>query len=194
MNNAPNEPQSLPPHPSSNPSSRAWIIWLGVFGLLILLILFKDRMDFPAEVVTQARFEELLASGAVKQAIVKYGSQSALNTISGLYYITNGSSVTVVPFRAKVRLTPLLESRIFSYPQFEPHESDSFWLSIAASVLPFVVIAALIWFFFIRQIKKAGLKPNPQHERFDQILSRWEAQITRMDAILDKWEKSQRGP
>jgi ATP-dependent Zn protease len=157
-----------------------------------LLIVFKNQTEPSAGQISQARFEEFLDSGAIKQAVVNYGSQGALNAIVGVYYATNGASVTEVPFRANVRLTPRLENQIFSLPQFEPHEPNTVLTSIAVSVLPFVIIAALIWFFFIRQIRKAGAKPNLQQERFDQILSKWEAQITRIDAILDKWERSQR--
>lgn len=182
------------PYDAQNPPVRArtWIIWLAIFGGIILLMFLKDRIESSAGPISQARFEELLASGAIKQAVVNYGSQGALNAITGVYYATNGVSIAEVPFAAKVRLTPALENRIFSYPQFQPRELSSFWISILTSILPFVIIAALIWFFFIRQIKNVAIKPNPQQERFDQILSKWEAQITRFDAILDKWERSQR--
>lgn len=186
MDNQPQEAQNPPPR------ARTYIVWVAVLGGIILLTLFKDRLEPSAGQISQSRFEELLDSDAIKQAVVNYGSQDALNAIVGVYYATNGASVAEVPFRAKVRLTPRLESRIFSLPQFEPHEPNTILTSIAVSILPFVVIAALIWFFFIRQIRKVGAKPNPQQERFDQILSKWEAQITRIDAILDKWERSQR--
>src|SRR5262249_1316537 len=164
-----------------------WIIWLAILGGIILLSVLKNQMEPSAGQISQARFEELLDSGAIKQAVVNYGSEGALNTIAGVYYATNGASISETPFTTKVRLTSALENRIFSHPQFEPHERNTVLTSVLVSVLPFVVIALLIWFFFIRQIKKAGLKPNPQQERFDQILSKWEAQITRLDAILDKW-------
>jgi ATP-dependent Zn protease len=182
------------PHEAQNPAPRArtFVIWFAILGGIILLTVFKDRLETSAGQISQARFEELLDSGSIKQAVVNYGSQGSLNAIVGVYFATNGAGVTEVPFRANVRLTPRLENRIFSLPQFEPHEPNTVLTSILVSVLPFIVIAALIWFFFIRQIKKAGSKPNPQQERFDQILSKWEAQITRFDAILDKWEKSQR--
>ena len=41
-------------------------------------------------------------------------------------------------------------------PQFEPREPNTMLFSFMLSVLPIIVIAALIWFFFIRQIKMAG--------------------------------------
>ncbi len=60
------------------------------------------------------------------------------------------------PFRAKVRLYPDLEKKLLSLPQFEPREPNTMLFSFMLSVLPIIIIAALIWFFFIRQIKMAG--------------------------------------
>src|SRR6266704_2486105 len=64
--------------------------------------------------------------------------------------------VKEVLFRTKARLSPALEEELFSKPQFEPREPNTMPLSVVWSVLPIIVIAALIWFFFIRQIKMAG--------------------------------------
>ena len=71
--------------------------------------------------------------------------------------------------------------------------------SVVWSLLPILVIALFIWFFFVRQIKKAiKTSPSPeerlakeveQQARFDKILDRWEQQANRMDAILDRHEK-----
>ena len=55
-----------------------------------------------------------------------------------------------------MRLTPKLEKKLLALPQFEPREPNTMLLSFMLSVLPILVIAALIWFFFIRQIKMAG--------------------------------------
>ena len=194
MNTQPLDPQDPQINPSTRPRARTWIVWLAVLGGIILLMVFRDHLESPAELITQARFVELLSAGAIEHAVVNYSSQGTLNTVAGRYYLTNNSGVREVPFRAKVRLTSRLENQIFSYPQIEPHEQNSVLLSVVVSILPLVVIAALIWFFVIRQIKKAGVQRNPQHERLDEILSKWEAQITRMDAILSKWERSQRAP
>ena len=67
------------------------------------------------------------------------------------------------------------------------------------SVLPIIIIAVLIWFFFIRQIKKAN-KGSPsvadlnartaqQQDRLDNILDKWEEQARRMDVLLEKRER-----
>jgi large-conductance mechanosensitive channel len=72
-------------------------------------------------------------------------------------------------------------------------------MSIAVAILPFVVIALLIYFFFIRQIKKAA-KMSPsfadlqtrtaaQQDRLDKIMDKWEEQARRMDAVIGKMER-----
>jgi len=61
-----------------------------------------------------------------------------------------------VQFRTKARLTNRMENKILALENFEVREPNTMLLSVVWSVLPFVIIAALIWFFFIRQIKMAG--------------------------------------
>jgi hypothetical protein len=106
---------------------------------------------------------------------------------------------TEVPFRTWVRLSDQLEQRLLSMPQFEPHQPNTMLLSMFWSVLPILVIATLIWFFFIRQIKRVARNspssPDLQAraaeklERFDQILDKWERQADRMEALLEKIER-----
>ena len=135
---------------------RTWLVWIAIFGGIILLMLFKERMDAPGELVSQPRFWQLFDSNQIASAVVNYSPQNpSLNEIVGKYY-RDGDHKTEVPFRAKVRLTPNMEEKLYSRPQFEPHEPNTMLMSVAVSVLPFLIIAALIWFFFIRQIKMAG--------------------------------------
>ena len=61
-----------------------------------------------------------------------------------------------VPFHIKARLLPEFEQKLLSMKEFEPREPNTMLFSFMLSVLPILVIAALIWFFFIRQIKMAG--------------------------------------
>ena len=72
-------------------------------------------------------------------------------------------------------------------------------MSVIWSILPIIIIAILIWFFFIRQIKKMAkaaastsdlqARACEQQDRFDEILDKWEEQAKRMDAVLNKMEK-----
>lgn len=154
-------------------------------------MVFKDRVGPPGEMISQYRFEQLLDSNLIKQATINYNPQNtALNEVVGFYYRggENGAQVQV-PFRAKVRLTPSLESKLLARPEFEPHEPNTLLISLAVSILPFVIVAALIWFLFVRQIKKSTGKTWLQQNRLDGILDKWEEQGRRMDRVLDKMEK-----
>jgi ATP-dependent Zn protease len=179
---------------------RVWIVWLAVLGGIVLLMLFKERRESPADTISQYQFEQLVDNGQIVKATVNYDPQNpALNEVMGKYYKTEGDSKSEVPFRARVRLSDALERKLFSMPQFQPRQPNTMLLSIAASVLPFLVIAALIWFFFIRQIRKAtrsspsaaevNARALEQQKRFDGILDKWEEQARRMDAVLEKIEK-----
>ncbi len=136
---------------------RTWIVWIAIFSGIILLMLFKDRMDAPGDLLSQYRFQQLVESNQIIQATINYSPQSpALNEIVGKYRKVENDPKSEVPFRAKARLYPELEKKLLTLPQFEPREPNTILFSFMVSVLPIIIIAALIWFFFIRQIKMAG--------------------------------------
>ena len=144
------------------------------------------------------RFEELLDAGQIVRATVWYDNQTPLNKIEGTYKVESNSQKEV-PFLTKVRLTARLEEKLFRMPQFEARQPNTILMSVIWSVLPIVIIATLIWFFFIRHIKRIA-KNSPstpdlqaraaeQLDRFEKILDKWEDQARRMDAVLEKMER-----
>jgi cell division protease FtsH len=146
---------------------RTWVVWIAIFGGIILLMVMRDRWESPGELINQYKFQQLVESNQIAQATLNYNPQDQyLTDVIGKYYKldpagnrTKKDEVDVqVPFRAKVRLTQDLEKKILSgqYPQFEVKEPNTMLLSLVWSILPFAAIAAFIWFFFIRQIKMAG--------------------------------------
>jgi cell division protease FtsH len=144
---------------------RTWIVWIVIFGGIIALMLFKEKLETPANLLTQFQFQQLVESNLIAQATINYGPQPlSLTEISGKYYKTDaegkrskkGDADEVATFRTKARLTPRFEDKLLSMKEFEVREPSTMLLSVIWSVLPIVVIAVLIWFFFIRQIKMAG--------------------------------------
>ena len=138
-----------------------------------MLMLLKDRMETPGKILLQYEFLQKVESNSVAEATINYNPQSPLLTeIVGKYYNTDkdGKRIKVkvkvdgqevekdelVAFRTKARLTEKMEDKLFNLPQFEPREPNTMLLTAVWSVLPILVIATLIWFFFIRQIKMAG--------------------------------------
>jgi cell division protease FtsH len=95
-------------------------------------------------------------SNQIISATINYNPQgSYLREITGKYWKDNEHKVEG-SFQAKVVLYPELEKELVKRPQFEPREPNTMLFSFMLSILPIIIIAALIWFFFIRQIKMAG--------------------------------------
>jgi cell division protease FtsH len=136
---------------------RTWVVWIAIFGVIVLLMLFKDRMEPPGDLLSQPRFQQLVESNQIVQATINYNPQSSdLREVTGKYRKIENDSKSEAPFRARVRLLPDLEKKLLSMPQVDVREPNTMLFSFMLSVLPIIVIAALIWFFFIRQIKMAG--------------------------------------
>jgi cell division protease FtsH len=136
---------------------RTWVVWIAIFGVIVLLMLFKDRMEPPGELLSQPRFQQLVESNQIVQATINYNPQSSdLREVTGKYRKLENDAKSEAPFRARVRLLPDLEKKLLGMPQVDVREPNTMLFSFMLSVLPIIVIAALIWFFFIRQIKMAG--------------------------------------
>jgi ATP-dependent Zn protease len=195
--------QPIPPPDSSfRIPKRTWIVWIAIIGAIITLTLIKQRSSDPAEILSQQRFEELLNQGKIIHGTVFYDNQSPLNEITGTYGVPRDGGTAEVRFRMRVRLTSALEDKLFSLPQFEPSQPNNLLLNVLLSILPFVIIGAFIWFFFIRGLRravvKASISTDPKstvdnsQARFDKILDKWEQQAKRMDGVLDRMERDRR--
>src|SRR5258708_18939274 len=93
---------------------RTWIVWIAIFGGIILLMLFKDRMETQGEILPPFAFFQKVESNQVAQATINYNPQSPLLTeITGKYYKTDSQGKrlpesdprNLVTFRTKARLT-----------------------------------------------------------------------------------------
>jgi cell division protease FtsH len=141
--------------------SRNWIVWILILCCVGLVILLRGQMDNPGNPITQSRFKELLTNNLIANATVKFSPQSAYSKeVVGSYYKEkDGKKETPevkVPFRTKLYWPDSEVSALLDHPNFEPQETSTMLISFLLSVVPFLVIGALIWFFFIRQIKMAG--------------------------------------
>src|SRR5690242_8510673 len=82
---------------------RTWIVWIAIFGGIILLMLFKEKLDSPADLLSQYKFQQLVDSNLIVEATINYSPQSPqLNEVIGKYYKLDGEHKTIEPFRAKV--------------------------------------------------------------------------------------------
>jgi len=145
---------------------RTYMVWIVILGGIIALMMLRQKMDRPGDTLSQYRFQQLVESNQIAEATINYNAQNPfLTEIVGKYHQSDGDGKRLAEsdaqhglalFRTKVRLTPRLEEKLLSLPQFQPHEQNQMLLSVIYSLLPILLIAALVWFFFIRQIKMAG--------------------------------------
>src|SRR5258708_34592622 len=145
---------------------RAWVVWVALTGIVIVLLAVHERMEYPGEVLSQYKFQQIVDSNQVFQATINYSPQSPfLTEVTGKYYRTDNAGNRLkendresppIPFRTKARLIPDIEKKLLSLPQFEVKEPNTMLLSVVWSVLPIVIIIVLVWCIFIRQIKMAG--------------------------------------
>ena len=61
-----------------------------------------------------------------------------------------------VNFTTKIRFTEGLEEKLLLSGKFDIKQPNTMLLGILYSLFPILVIGLLIWFFFVRQIKRAG--------------------------------------
>src|SRR6266850_1054632 len=133
---------------------RTWLLWIGIIALIPLLWKFHDKVQSTYKAPSYVEFLNLVTNNLIVEGTINYNPQSeALREITGKFL---DSEKSAVPFRIKTRLLPDVEKMLLDSGKFETVEPNTLLLGIVYSLLPFVLLAALIWFFLIRQIKMAG--------------------------------------
>ncbi len=145
---------------------RTWVVWTVIVCGVVALMFLKGRVETTVELLPQWKFLQMAdADLIVPGAKISYNPQSSvLAEITGKYYptnsqgerITENGKATEVAFRTKADLTEKMRDKLLVSNKFEPQEQSVMFTNILLSIMPIVIIAALIWFFFIRQIKMAG--------------------------------------
>ncbi|HEX3798476.1 MAG TPA: ATP-dependent zinc metalloprotease FtsH [Verrucomicrobiae bacterium] len=135
--------------------SRNWIVWILILCCVLLVVLLHNQYDTQGDLITQAKFNELSTNNLIANATIKFNPQSMFKDVTGNYYKDPKHEVKN-PFRAKIYLTDKQLSALLSKENFDSQEPPTMLLNLLWSVGPLIFIGALIWFFFIRQIKMAG--------------------------------------
>ncbi len=135
---------------------RTWVVWIAIFGGIMLLMFFKDRMNNQGQTLPQYEFLRLAESNRIAHATIHFSPQSYLTEVTGTYYKSEGGTEVEVPFVTKIKLTDKMEETFQASDRFEAKEANTMWLNVFFSIFPILLIALLIWFFFVRQIKMAG--------------------------------------
>lgn len=132
-----------------------WVIWIAIIGFIVLLITFRERVDTKVKTLTYTQFVTAVDANQIVEGVINYSPQSSdLRLIEGKYRLKEGGDV--VPFKIKARLLEDLERKLLASGKFETVEPNTFLLNMAYALLPFLFLAAIIYFFLFRQIKMAS--------------------------------------
>jgi len=135
---------------------RTWLLWLAVLSLIPLLVFFKNTTEARYRVLNHLEFLNLVESNLVTKATIYYNPQSLKREITGECLDPQGKFKAPIPFKIETRLSEQLEDRLLATGKFKVAEPNTVLVQLFYGVLPFLVLALIVYFFLIRQIKMAG--------------------------------------
>ena len=157
----PDNGQKKPPGGGFKVSSMTLLAWIAIIAATVALFMMKERYATPATILTQSEFLTMFQSNQVAHATINLGGQtSQLTPISGTFYSLDKDgkpTKTEVPFMApNVFLTQKMLDELLVSDRIEAGAPNAMLMNVVWGVAPFLILGALFWFFFIRQIKIAG--------------------------------------
>jgi len=144
---------------------RTWIVWMVVITGIMTLLVLKDNLEPKPAVIPANDFLSMVDSNLVAAASINYDPQSVLTEISGTHFVLDGKGhiktnaqgvAETITFRTKVRLTEKLAEKLQETRKFAERQPNIMLNTALWTLGPFVILGALIYFFFIRQIRSAG--------------------------------------
>ena len=140
---------------------RTWIVWIAILGGIVALMYTKDRFSTPENSISQHQFVQKMLSNEVVNATINFTPQGLPSAeIVGKYYELNenGDKKGEKPFivRNAILTEKMINDWVNTSDKIETHQPNTVMFSLLLNLLPILLIAGLVWFFFIRQIKMAG--------------------------------------
>jgi len=140
-----------------------WLAWIVILGSMAALMLVYNRINVPSGAISEPEFLQKFESNQLASAVISYNPQSSpLTQITGKYYRTDKDGnilkpLQEVPFIVEYAYLPddVLKQLIRSH-KVVLTMPNAMLISALWTIVPFLAIGILFWFFFIRQIKIAG--------------------------------------
>jgi cell division protease FtsH len=118
-------------------------------------MLFRQRGEPQEKTIRYTEFVALVDSNLITKGVISFDPQSPdIRDISGIYQ--DPSLGSDVRFRVIAPLTPSMQEKLMLTGVFKAERPNTLLLNFVYAILPFVLLAILIYFFFVRQIKMAG--------------------------------------
>ncbi len=153
-----------PPGGANKFSVFTLLAWVAIIAAMVGLFKMQSLYSRKSGIeLSQSEFLEKFASNQVSDVKIMFNQQTyPLMEITGNVINTNfdgdskSTNATVAFVAQNVWLTPEMQSDLVRSHKVKIGSPNVVMQNILVSLLPFVILAALFWFFFIRQIKAAG--------------------------------------
>ncbi|OGV81780.1 MAG: hypothetical protein A3K19_26305 [Lentisphaerae bacterium RIFOXYB12_FULL_65_16] len=174
----------------SRPPIQAFLFWVVVlFALPFTLFLLKNHTDPEVDELSASDFERLLKARMVLESVVVKDATTGIRTIVGKYKPPQegGDEGAAAPeprqYKVEVIYSDALDDLLRDYcPKRKAKTTSNTMSNILLSLLPIVLLVALIYFLFSRQIKAAGrgalqfgksrarlMSPNQEKVTFEDV-------------------------
>ena len=138
------------------------IFWLVLVGAVVGLLMWSPNMNTAPEtltiqeVVERAEAKNINDADPRKSAVIRPDPSGGRDwhTVTGQSRKDEGSPWK--DFRAAGRVTDASMERLQKSKLFSEQPTTTLFASIAAQVIPFVIIIGLLYFLFVRQLRQAG--------------------------------------
>src|SRR4051812_33550503 len=138
------------------------IFWLALVAAVLALLYYTPGMSSTPEILTIQDVVERAEAGNInrdpnKAAVIRpdpSGGARDWSTILG--ESRRDATSPFKPFRAAGRVTEATHERLGKTKLFAEQPTQTLLTSIAAQVIPFVIIIGLLYFLFVRQLRQAG--------------------------------------
>ena len=149
---------------------KTLLIWIAILGLIPLIMFLQRQAETGnQETINYAELQFLVENDLVEKGVINYDPQSRLQEITGLYKehtVSNNGQIDFIldedqaqalkAFHIKTVLMEPLEIKMLESARFRATQPNTMLTGFLFSILPFLIIAALVYFFLIRQIRNAG--------------------------------------
>jgi ATP-dependent Zn protease len=142
-----------------------YLVWIAIIGLIPLVVIFRQNATNQSEQISQYEFMQKLERDLIARAIITLDQQSPyLRDIRGRYFKTDAEGRKIIesgkpieiPFYAQVYLTDRNLQEVLSRPQFSAKRPNALLINLIWSLGPILLVALMIYFVFIRQIKRVA--------------------------------------
>ncbi len=173
-----------------------WVVLL--FALPILLVLLSQQRGGKPQKMIQSEFEQFLRRDLVLEAVVVRERGVGVKEIRGKYRVDDAPESPVLDYTVSVIYSDELDQLVRQHSLIRDTKEDAnYWGQVLASLLPILLLVALIYFLFSRQIRAAGrgaiqfgksrarlMSPNQESIKFADVAGCDEAK-EEMQEIVD---------